>query len=371
MDTLTSSAAELCKAEISALYLREGDVLVARGVAHADADTGRFPAPTPLQIDNSTYLVEPFQAAAVRNIADVATETETGQLKRFGEILGFRSIVFVSPDAGIQQRWYIRACRMRPVQFSASSEVELVQTFADQAVIASKMSGCSRRSRQRTREPHEVAGAADCDLGSSCRSSALAGRTAAGFSKYAGERNRLCEAEFGVMWLCENDDFRSVAIHGPLPPAYVEQCEELYPVHPNPPQPLTILAQTRKTVHVPDMREDRFICRPSLQFISQSPGDLEPVFEKMLANATRALQPEFGSMNSRTARCGRSHSISARRICRRSGDRASFADEGPRSVEPAGRSGPPARNRGISPAATPGGCTVDLGGARTVAACRC
>jgi GAF domain-containing protein len=52
MDTLTSSAAELCKAEVSALYLREGDVLVARGVAHADATQVDFLRRTPLQIDN-------------------------------------------------------------------------------------------------------------------------------------------------------------------------------------------------------------------------------------------------------------------------------------------------------------------------------
>ena len=59
------------------------------------------------------------------------------------------------------------------------------------------------------------------------------------------------------MWLREGDDFRSAAIHGPLPPAYVEQWRGGTPVHPNPHGPLTILAQTRKTVHVPDMREDR------------------------------------------------------------------------------------------------------------------
>src|SRR2546421_406860 len=33
MNTLTHSAAELCKAELSALYLREGDLLIARGMA--------------------------------------------------------------------------------------------------------------------------------------------------------------------------------------------------------------------------------------------------------------------------------------------------------------------------------------------------
>ena len=135
MDTLTSSAAELCKAEVSALYLREGDVLVARGVAHADVAQVDFLRRTPLQIGDSTYIGRTFQAGTVRNIADVATETETGQLKGFGEILGFRSIVFVPLMRESRGVGIFALARMRTGQFS-QREVELVQTFADQAVIA-------------------------------------------------------------------------------------------------------------------------------------------------------------------------------------------------------------------------------------------
>ena len=117
MDTLTNSAAELCKAEVSALYLREDDVLVARGVAHADATQVDFLRRTPLQIDDSTYIGRTFQAAAVRNIADIATETETGQLKRFGEILGFRSIVFVPLMRESRSVGIFALARMRTGQF--------------------------------------------------------------------------------------------------------------------------------------------------------------------------------------------------------------------------------------------------------------
>jgi hypothetical protein len=34
---------------------------------------------------------------------------------------------------------------------------------------------------------------------------------------------RLCDASYGALWLCEGDAFRAVALHGPLPPAFVEQ----------------------------------------------------------------------------------------------------------------------------------------------------
>ena len=135
MDTLTQSAAELCKAEISALYLREGDVLVARGVADANVTQAEFLRRTPLQADDSTYLGRTMLAGAIRNIADVSTETEIGLLKRFGETLGFSSIVFVPLMRETRGIGVFALARKRTEQFS-QREVELVQTFADQAVIA-------------------------------------------------------------------------------------------------------------------------------------------------------------------------------------------------------------------------------------------
>ena len=34
---------------------------------------------------------------------------------------------------------------------------------------------------------------------------------------------KLCEASYGIMWLCEGDAFRLTAFHGDLPAAYTEQ----------------------------------------------------------------------------------------------------------------------------------------------------
>src|SRR5262249_39008816 len=50
---------------------------------------------------------------------------------------------------------------------------------------------------------------------------------------------------------------RSAAIHGPLSAAYIEQRRSGALYHPTPHAPLAIIAQTRKPVQVPDMRENR------------------------------------------------------------------------------------------------------------------
>ncbi len=151
INTLTQSASELCKADISALYLREGEALVARGVAHLDGAQKDFVRRTPLPIDDSTYIGRTFKAGVVRNIADLGSLTEIGQLKRFGEILGFNSILFVPLMREAGSVGIFALARARTGAFS-QREVELVQTFADQAVIAIENVRLFDEVQARTRE---------------------------------------------------------------------------------------------------------------------------------------------------------------------------------------------------------------------------
>jgi GAF domain-containing protein len=155
MNTLAVSASELCKAEVGGLYIREGDVLVARGLAHADAAQIDFLRRTPLPIDSSTYMGRTFQAGTVRNIADVANETEIGQIKRFGEIVGFKSILFVPLLREARSVGIFALARKRVGEFS-KREIDLVQTFADQAVIAIENARLFDEVQAKTRDLSEA-----------------------------------------------------------------------------------------------------------------------------------------------------------------------------------------------------------------------
>ena len=46
------------------------------------------------------------------------------------------------------------------------------------------------------------------------------------FEAMLANATRLCEASYGNMWLCEGDNLRTAALHGPLPAAYVEFLEQ-------------------------------------------------------------------------------------------------------------------------------------------------
>ena len=149
MNTLTRSAAELCKAELSALYLREGDLLIARGMAGVDGTRLDFLRDTPLQIDNSA-AGDTLQTGSILNVAEVEREgTET--TRKFGQTLGFKSILFVPLMREGRGIGVFALGRKRTGKYS-QREVELLQTFADQAVIAIENVRLFDEVQQRTRE---------------------------------------------------------------------------------------------------------------------------------------------------------------------------------------------------------------------------
>ena len=66
---------------------------------------------------------------------------------------------------------------------------------------------------------------------------------------------RICQAKFGVLWVAEDDGFRSVATHG-LPPAHVEERRRELLIQPYPQDPLSRLARTKQVVRIADLREE-------------------------------------------------------------------------------------------------------------------
>ena len=66
---------------------------------------------------------------------------------------------------------------------------------------------------------------------------------------------RICGAKFGVLWLAEENGFRSVAMHG-LPLAHVDERQREPVIRPGPEDPLSRLARSKRVVHIADLRTD-------------------------------------------------------------------------------------------------------------------
>src|SRR6516165_8193362 len=66
----------------------------------------------------------------------------------------------------------------------------------------------------------------------------------------------LCEASFGAMWLVDGEGYRTAAMHGDLPQAYLKQWRSGTLHLPRTDIPLARATRSRKTVHTPDMRNE-------------------------------------------------------------------------------------------------------------------
>src|SRR5262245_20930684 len=67
---------------------------------------------------------------------------------------------------------------------------------------------------------------------------------------------RLCEASYGAMWLCQGDAWRAAAMHGDLPPNYIDRWRSGSWFKPGPNAPMPRAAASHEPVHIPDMRHD-------------------------------------------------------------------------------------------------------------------
>jgi two-component system, NtrC family, sensor kinase len=67
---------------------------------------------------------------------------------------------------------------------------------------------------------------------------------------------RLCEANYGAMWLWEGGGFRNGAFYGELPEAYTGQWRSGVVTQPGVDAPMDRIARSRKPVHVADLRAD-------------------------------------------------------------------------------------------------------------------
>ena len=135
MNALTNSAAELCSADTSALHLREGDVLVARGMFAANDTQKDFLRRNSIPVDNQSYSGRAVLTGSVTNIGDVEKDQSSAVLQRFRGAIGYRALLLVPLVRDGRTVGLFSLSRNRAGAFS-EREVELVQTFADQAVIA-------------------------------------------------------------------------------------------------------------------------------------------------------------------------------------------------------------------------------------------
>ena len=247
-DMIAESAARLCEGQFCFVYRFDGQLL--HFVAHHSL------TPEVLEMNRRAYPAPPSRRSAAARailersfvqIPDINMDPDY-LLGAQAVVGGYRSVVGVPilrdglPIGSI-------AVARAPAGLLPDRQIELLKTFADQAAIAIE----NVRLFNETKEALEQQTATSEVLKVIASSP---GGLQQVFDTMLQNATRLCGASYGAMWLRDADGFRNTALHGPLPPEYVEKISGIL-VHPGPDGALTNLMQTRKPVHVPDLRESR------------------------------------------------------------------------------------------------------------------
>ena len=139
-------------------------------------------------------------------------------------------------------------------------QIELVQNFADQAVIAIENTRLLKELSQRTADLTESLEQQTATADVLKVISSSPGELEPVFEKMLESATRVCNAKFGSLLLQEGGVFRYVAQHN-VPSALAElmRCEPS--VRAPPDSPLDRMARTKQVVHVADVREEEAYIR--------------------------------------------------------------------------------------------------------------
>jgi GAF domain-containing protein len=135
-------------------------------------------------------------------------------------------------------------------------QIGLVTTFADQAVIAIENVRLFDEVQARTAELSESLEQQTATSEVLRVISSSPGELEPVFSAMLANASRLCEASYGLMYLCEGDALRIAALHGELPETFKEQWRSGTLFRPHPDVAPARAIRTRKVLHVADLRED-------------------------------------------------------------------------------------------------------------------
>jgi two-component system NtrC family sensor kinase len=255
LDTLVESAARLCEADKGVIFQRDNELYRFAANYGFSRELEEFAKQNPVAPGRGTIIGRAALEGKTVHIPDVLADPEytATDYQRLG---GYRSNLAVPL---LREGVPIGVFSLtRPiVKPFTDKQIELVETFADQAVIAIENVRLFDEVQARTRELSEALEQQTATSEVLRVISSSPGELEPVFRAMLENATRICEAKFGNLFLREGNAFRAVAVHGL--PSYVENMRRnpLIDLDKNPDIPLARLTRTRQVLHIPDLTTDQ------------------------------------------------------------------------------------------------------------------
>ena len=255
--TLLASAARLCESEMASISQRDGDVYRIAASFGYPTEYGKFLEEHPITPDRGTVTGRAVLEARVAHITDITrdpeyTRTEAATLGSAPTKLGVPLLREGSPIG-------VMVLSRKRVEAFTERQIEVVKTFADQAVIAIENARLLNELRQRTTDLTERT----ADLTEALEQQTATSEVLQVISSSPGDLEpvfaamlenavRICEAKFGNIYRAEGGGLRNVATHN-TPPAFAEALRSSPYLSPGPRNPVRRMINTKTIVHVVDV----------------------------------------------------------------------------------------------------------------------
>jgi GAF domain-containing protein len=242
LDTLVVSAARLCEADTGIIRRREGDTYPLAATFGLTKRQREHFASYSIKPDRKSVFGRAVLEGRTVHVPDILADPEYDrpQLQSFVSVRTGLAVPLVREDTVVGV-FTLQRKEQRPF---SDKQVELVTTFADQAVIAIENTRLLNELKQSLEQQ-----TATSDVLRAISSSP--GALEPVFQAMLENAVRICDAKFGIMWRYDTEAFAPVALFG-APAGLAEFVRQRGSFQPSPGTALDLILRTKDIVRISD-----------------------------------------------------------------------------------------------------------------------